>query len=130
MEQQITGEMLQKYYEYNKQKKEIELEMKELKEKFHHYFNKQFGFDSKGEITINGFKLQRQVKKSEKFIDEETIKRLEELQMVDLIQTIKKPDEAKIAAAFQLNLLKENDLVDCKTTTFTPAITVKPTTPR
>lgn len=129
-EEQITAEMLQKYYECNKQKKEIELEMKELKEKFHQYFNKQVGLDKKGELTINGFKLQRQVKKSEKYITDETVKRLEELQMNDLIETLKKPDEVKIEAAFKLNLLKESDLLGCKTTSYTPAISVKPTTPR
>ena len=34
MGKMLTGEMLVKYYELNKQKKEIELEMNELKDAF------------------------------------------------------------------------------------------------
>ncbi|WP_223700110.1 hypothetical protein [Sutcliffiella deserti] len=128
--QTVSREMLEMYYELNKQKKEIELQMKNLKEKFHQYFDLQYGPDSKAEITMDGYKLQRQIKKTERFIEEETIKRLEELQMVDLIKVVKKPDEAKIEAAIQLNLLKRTDLEGCKVINMTPAISVKPTTPR
>lgn len=126
----ITGEMLVKYYELNKQKKEIELEMNELKDTFQHYFNNLVGSDHKGEITISGYKLQRQIRKTEKYNEMETIKRLEDLQMSELIQVVKKPDDAKIKAALNLGLLSPEHLEGCIISTTSPAITVKPITPR
>jgi site-specific recombinase XerC len=122
--------MLVRYYELNKQKKEIELEMNQLKDSFQTYFNHLVGSNLKGEITVSGYKLQRQVRKMEKYIDEETIKRLEELHMNDLIQIVKKPDDGKIKAALELGLLSKHHLEGCITTTFSPAISVKPITPR
>jgi hypothetical protein len=130
MKNLITGEMLVKYYELNKQKKEIEMEMNELKDVFQNYFNNLVGSDHKGEITISGYKLQRQIRKTEKYNDEETIKRLEELQMNELIQVVKKPDDVKIKAALNLGLLSPDHLEGCIVSTFSPAITVKPLTPR
>jgi len=126
----ITGEMLVRYYELNKQKKEIELEMNQLKDAFQTYFNNLVGSNHKGEITISGYKLQRQIRKTEKYNDEETIKRLEELQMNDLIQVVKKPDDLKIKAALNLGLLNSNHLEGCIFTSYSPAISVKPLTPR
>jgi hypothetical protein len=126
----ITDEMLVKYYELNKKKKEIELEMNQLKDNFHDYFNKLVGPDTKAEITINGYKLQRQVRKIEKFNEEVTVKRLEELQMTDLVQVIKKPDEIKIKSALQLGLLDEKNLEGCIVTSYSPALSVKTLTPR
>lgn len=130
MKNLITGEMLVKYYELNKQKKEIEMEMNELKDVFQNYFNNLVGSDHKGEITISGYKLQRQIRKTEKYNDEETIKRLEELQMNELIQVVKKPDDVKIKAALNLGLLSPVHLEGCIVSTCSPAITVKPLTPR
>ncbi|WP_417900483.1 hypothetical protein ABN702_09685 [Bacillus haimaensis] len=129
-EQSLTADMLEKYYEYNKQKKEIEIEMNQLKEAFHHYFDKQIGAQGKGEIQLGSFKLQRQVRKSEKYNEEPTVRRLEELEMNELVQVVKKPDEAKIKSAIQLGLLSECDLDGCLTTSTSFAITVKPITPR
>ncbi|WP_312473108.1 hypothetical protein [Neobacillus sp.] len=126
----ITGEMLVKYYELNKKKKEIEVEMNQLKDVFQTYFNNLVGSEQKGEITISGYKLQRQIRKSEKYNDDETIKRLEELQMNDLIQVVKKPDDVKIKSALNLGLLNPNHLEGCIITTYSPAILVKPLTPR
>ncbi|MBS4197378.1 hypothetical protein [Lederbergia citri] len=126
----ITGEMLINYYELNKKKKEIEAEMNHLKEIFHDYFNRQISSLDKAEITLNGYKLQRQIRKTEKFNEEETVKRLEELKMNDLIQTVKKPDAQKIKSAIHLGFLQEKDLDGCIVTTTTPAISVKPLTPR
>ncbi|MED1467445.1 hypothetical protein [Bacillus salipaludis] len=129
-ETSLTGDMLVKYYELNKQKKEIELEMNQLKESFQHYFDHFIGENVKGEITISGYKLQRQIRNTEKYNDELTIKRLEELQMNDLIQIVKKPDDGKIKAALQLGLLNQEHLDGCLIKTSSPAITVKPLTPR
>ena len=125
----ITGEMLVKYYELSKQKKEIDFEMNELKDLFHRYFNEVAGDDEKGEITLNGYRLQRQVRKIEKYNDEVTIKRLEELNMNDLIQVIKRPDDTKIKAALNLGLLNEEQLEGCIVTSCSPAISVKTLTP-
>nr|WP_317853522.1 hypothetical protein [Neobacillus sp. Marseille-Q6967] len=126
----VTDEMLVKYYELNKQKKEIELELNELKDRFHYYFNQLIGPNDKGEITLNGYKLQRQVRKTEKYNEEQTVKKLEELKMSDLIQVVKKPDDAKIKAALSLGLIKEEQLEGCIVTTYSPAISVKSLTPR
>lgn len=122
--------MLVKYYELNKKKKEIELEMNQLKDLFQDYFNKLVGPTNKAEITINGYKLQRQIRKIEKYNEAVTVKRLEELQMNDLIQVVKKPDDAKIKSALQLGLLSENNLDGCIVTSYSPAISVKTLTPR
>ncbi|WML39783.1 hypothetical protein RCG19_21855 [Neobacillus sp. OS1-2] len=126
----ITGEMLVRYYELNKQKKEMELEMNQLKDAFQTYFNNLVGSNHKAEITISGFKLQRQIRKTEKYNEDETIKRLEELQMNELIQVVKKPDDGKIKAALNLGFLQPNHLEGCVVTSYTPAISVKPITPR
>lgn len=126
----ITGEMLNKYYELNKKKKEIEMEMNTLKEAFQTYFNNLVGSNHKGEITISGFKLQRQIRKTEKYNEVDTVKRLEELQMNDLIQVVKKPDDNKIKSALNLGLLSPDQLDGCIVTTFSPAISVKPLIPR
>ncbi|MEH7375806.1 hypothetical protein [Neobacillus drentensis] len=126
----ITLEMLVKYYELNKQKKEIEMEMNELKDAFQNYFNNLVGSNHKGEITISGYKLQRQIRKTEKYDEVETIKRLEELQMNELIQVVKKPDDVKIKAALNLGLLNPDHLEGCIISTSSPAISVKPITPR
>ncbi|WP_235846545.1 hypothetical protein [Neobacillus drentensis] len=130
MGKMLTGEMLVKYYELNKQKKEIELEMNELKDAFQNYFNNSVGSDHKGEITLSGYKLQRQIRKTEKYDEAETIKRLEELQLNELIQVVKKPDDVKIKAALNLGLLNPNQLEGCIISTCSPAISVKPITPR
>ncbi|EKN70088.1 hypothetical protein BABA_06916 [Neobacillus bataviensis LMG 21833] len=126
----ITGEMLVRYYELNKQKKELELEMNQLKDMFQTYFNNLVGSNHKGEITISGYKLQRQIRKTEKYNEDETIRRLEELQLNELIQVVKKPDDGKIKAALNLGLLQPNHLEGCVVTNYTPAISVKPITPR
>ncbi len=89
----VTAEMLVQYYELNKQKKELEYKLNELKELFQQYFNEVVGTNTKGEITLDGYKLQRQVRKTERYNEEETVKRLEELKLIDLIQVVKKPDE-------------------------------------
>ncbi|MCM3691330.1 hypothetical protein [Neobacillus niacini] len=126
----ITDAMLVKYYELSKKKKEIELEMNDLKDTFHDYFNKLVGPNNKAEVTINGYKLQRQMRKIEKYNEEVTVKRLEELQMTDLVQVVKKPDDAKIKSALQLGLLDEKNLEGCIVTSYSPAISVKTLTPR
>lgn len=121
----ITGEMLMKYHELNKKKKEIDSEMDYLKKIFHTYFDNFVGENKKGEIIDQGIKLQRQIRKTEKYNEALTIQVLEQLNLNDLIKVVKKPDDDKINAALQLGLLTENDLSDCKNTTYSKVISVR-----
>ncbi|WP_409304208.1 hypothetical protein [Peribacillus sp. SCS-155] len=119
----ITKEMLARYIELARQKKEIENQLDEMKKVFNRYFDMSAGKNVKGEAVIDGYKLQRQIRNIEKYDQEVTVKRLEELNLLDLIQ--KKPDEAKIKSALNLNLLKEEDLRDCIIKNSSQAIIVK-----
>lgn len=121
----ITEEMLARYYDLNKMKKEIESEMNQLKANFHTYMDRYAGENKKGEIFEGGYKLLRQIRKSETFLEKDTVERLEELQMHDLIKVVKKPDDGKVNAAIELGLLKEEELASCKVTNYTQAIAVK-----
>ncbi|MFC4025103.1 hypothetical protein ACFOUV_15010 [Oceanobacillus longus] len=121
----ISEEMLARYYDLNKMKKEIEAEMNQLKSNFHAYMDQYAGANQKGEITEGRYKLLRQIRKSEKFSEKDTVARLEKLQMDDLIKVVEKPDDGKINAAIELGLLAEEDLEDCRITSYSPAIAVK-----
>lgn len=121
----ITQETLAKYYELNRKKKEIEKEMNQLKNLFNTYFDQQVGANTKGEITDGGYKLQRQIRTTEKFNEQMTVDRLEDLKLNDLIKVVKKPDKEKINSAISLGLLDEKELDDCRDTTYTAAITVR-----
>ena len=119
----ITREMLQRFEQLNFEKKQIDKQLDDLKKVFNDFFDISVGENIKGEITIEDYKIQRQIRKMEKFEQEKTIQRLEELKMNDLIQ--KKPDEGKIKSALNLGLLKENDIKDCFSINTTKAIYVK-----
>lgn len=93
----ITREMLQRFEQLNFEKKQIDKQLTDLKKTFNDYFDITVGENLKGEITIEDYKIQRQIRKTEKFEQEKTIKRLEDLNMMDLIQ--KRPDEEKIVSA-------------------------------
>ncbi|WP_087974099.1 hypothetical protein [Oceanobacillus rekensis] len=121
----ITEEMLARFYDLNKMKKEIEAEMSQLKSNFHACMDKFAGANEKGEITEGGFTLLRQIRKSEKFSEKDTVERLEELRLDDLINVVKKPDDGKINAAIELGLLEGKELEDCRITRYTAAIAVK-----
>ncbi|WP_260631128.1 hypothetical protein [Bacillus sp. S/N-304-OC-R1] len=121
----ITREMLSNYNELNLRKKEIEAQLDELKKAFNQYFDMVFGENMKGELIISDYKLQRQIRVTEKYKQDTTVHRLEELNMTDLIQ--KKPDEEKIKSALNLGLLKEEDLEGCKLINKGQAIYVKRT---
>lgn len=115
--------MLAHYLELNKRKKEIEAELEELKKTFIQYFDESVGKNVKGEVLIREFKLQRQIRKIEKYDQETTLKRLEELNLNDLIK--KSPDEKKIKSAIDLGILQEEELKDCKIVNTSQAIYVK-----
>jgi len=121
----ITGDMIIRYNELSAQKKKIESEMNQLKELFNTYFDQQVGVNTKGELIDNGLKLQRQIRKAERFNELQAVQKLEELNMHDLIETVKRPDEKKIEAAISLGFLNEEDLADCRMITYSKAISVK-----
>jgi hypothetical protein len=125
MANEITKEMLSEYEDLNELKKDIEKKLDSLKKTFHLFFDESVGPNQKGEVIIDGYKLQRHIRKVEKYDEAKTIDRLETLKMNDLIQTIKKPDEDKIKAALNLGFLKNEDLVDCIFVQASGAIFVK-----
>lgn len=121
----ITEEMVTQYFEWSQQKKEIESKMEEYKKAFHLYFDQNVGLNTKGQVKIGNYKLQRLIRKTEKYDDVQTVQRLEELQLNDLIQVVKRPDEDKIKSAIHLGFLKENDLDGCLKVYSSSAISVK-----
>lgn len=119
----ITREMLAHFVELQHKKKEVETEIDELKKAFNEYFDLSVGDNAKGEMVLRDYKLQRQIRNTVKYKQQQTVKRLEELNLLDLIE--KKPDEGKIKSAIQLGLLQEEDLEGCKTVNTSQAIYVK-----
>jgi hypothetical protein len=118
----VTEEMLEKFYRLNQKKKEIDSAMNELKKQFHHYFDETVGENLKGQVTVGDYKLQRQVRTTEKYNEDKTVEKLEVLQLQDLL--VKKPDNDKIKAAISLGILKEADLDECRIVSVSPAISV------
>lgn len=125
IEEQISEEDVKTYYELQKQKKEIEKQIKQFHEKFHRYFDTIAGDYQKGEIQIGEYKVQRQIRKSTIYEEEKTVELLEQLQLHDLIQIIKKPDEEKIESAITLGLIDRKQIDDCKKLKKTKVIVVK-----
>lgn len=123
MEIVITREMLAHYIELNRKKKEIEEELEQLKKAFNLYFDEHVGENVKGEFLVKEYKLQRQIRKIEKFDQEATVNRLEELSLSELLKKI--PDEKKINSAIELGILKEEELKECKRINTSQAIYVK-----
>ncbi|MGM9931401.1 MULTISPECIES: hypothetical protein [Bacillaceae] len=123
----ITADMMARYHSLSKEKKAIEDEMNVLKEVFHQFFDKQAGVNQKGELIEEGLKLQRQIRKTEKYLPEPTVQKLEELKMKDLIKVIKIPDEEKINASIKLGFMREEDLEGCKAIYYSKAISIKQT---
>lgn len=121
----ISEDLVIKYNTLSAKKKELEKELDELKKVFHIYFDNLVGPNKKGEVTVNNYKLQRQIRKSEKFNDEKTVHRLTELNMTDLIHHVPKPDEEKVKSALTLGLIKEEDLEGCLIKSASQAIVVK-----
>ena len=99
--------------------------MKELNQAFHSYFDEIVGENHKGELTIGQYKIQRQIRQSHRFNDEKTVLRLEELNLHDCIQVIKKPDPRKIESAITLGIIDNEQINDCKISKSAKAIIVK-----
>jgi hypothetical protein len=121
----ISEDLVIKFNTLSAKKKELEKELDELKKVFHIYFDNLVGPNEKGEVTVNNYKLQRQIRKSEKFNDEKTVQRLTALNMTDLIHHVPKPDEEKVKSALTLGLIKEEDLEGCLIKSASQAIVVK-----
>jgi hypothetical protein len=121
----ISEDLVIKYNTLNEKKKELEKELDELKKVFHIYFDNLVGQNEKGEVTVNNYKLQRQIRRSEKFNEEKTVHRLTELNMTELIHHVPKPDEEKVRSALNLGLIKEEDLEGCLIKSASQAIVVK-----
>ncbi|WP_449536568.1 hypothetical protein [Ferdinandcohnia sp. Marseille-Q9671] len=122
---QLPEELILKYFTLSEQAKEIEKELKEMKRVINVYFDETIGKNEKGESIVGDYKIQRQVRCSESFHDEKTVKKLEELNLVDCIQIIKRPDQQKIEAALTLGLLGQAEIEDCIVKKSTNAITVR-----
>ncbi|SDI31284.1 hypothetical protein [Alteribacillus bidgolensis] len=122
---ELTEEILKKYYELNIQKKELEKEMNRIKKQIHNYLDDTLGKEQKGELKRGKYKAQRVIRSSVTYDEEKTIKKLEELNLDDFILQVKRPDTEKLEAAMTINLVEEEDFVDCKTNKLSQAITVK-----
>lgn len=121
----INGDMLARYYQLNAMKKEIEAEMNQFKEEFNQFFDVSVGVNLRGDFADKGYKLQRQIRKTEKFDEKLTVARLQELQMEDLIEIVRRPDKTKIHAAIELGLLREDQLEDLRVRNYSQAFVVK-----
>lgn len=121
----VTESEIQKYYELMEKKKAIEKQLKELNKNFQLYFDTTVGETEKGELILGDYKLQRQIRHSHSFHDEKTVLRLEQLNLRDCIQVIKKPDKEKIHSALTLGMLNESEIADCRLNKTTKAILVK-----
>lgn len=119
----ITREMLAKYDDLSRRKKEIDQQLDQLKKIFNEYLDTAVGEKKKADMMISDYKLQRQIRLTEKYEQEATVAVLEKLNLADLI--VKRPDEGKIKAALDLGLLKEEDLEGCKKISTSQAIFVK-----
>lgn len=121
----ITEDKVQKYYELHQQYKEIEKELNQLKKEIHASLDHVFGENNKGSVEIGDKQIQRQIRITVHYDQEKTVQRLEELQLLDCIETVRKPNVQKIEAALTLGLLTEDSLTDCKELKRTPAIVVR-----
>ena len=112
MDNKLNTDRLERFYNLQEMKREIEHELGELKKEFNQAFDKSVGENHSGEVIQDGYQLKRQIRKTEKFDEERTVQRLEELRMEDLIATVRRPDKAKIQAAVELGLLRADQLED------------------
>lgn len=122
---ELSEEVLQKYYDLNNQKKELDKQMKEVKKQIHDYLDEAFGMKQKGEVKRGKYKAQRVIRSSVHYDGEKTVQKLEQLNLEDFIVLVKQPDTEKLEAAMKIDLVKEEDFADCKTNKLTQAITVK-----
>jgi len=121
----ISEKLLARYFELSETAKEIEKEMKGIKQVVNSFFDKTIGKDRKGDVVIGNYRLQRQIRVTENFDEEKTVICLEEKHLNDCILTIRIPDKEKIEAAITLGLLDKNEIENCVVRKVTKAISVK-----
>ena len=121
----ITEKELKKYYNLNKQKKEIDQELNHLKKLFHQALDKETGQNQKAEIECGQFKLQRQIRQTVSYRNDETIKKLIALNLEDFIKIERRPDKEKLEAGIKLGLVDAKEFEDYKQTRITQALIVK-----
>ncbi|MEH7382125.1 hypothetical protein V7138_16820 [Bacillus sp. JJ1533] len=122
---QLPEELIEKYVTLSEKAKEIEKELKDMKKVLNDYFDETVGKQEKGESIVGDYKIQRQIRLAESYHDEKMVSRLEELNLIDCIQIIKRPDQQKVDAAITLGLLGQADIEDCIVKKTTNAITVR-----
>lgn len=125
MDQSISEADLKRYFELTNQKKEIEREINILKKQFHDELDRSFGKQQKGEIQSGLYKVQRQIRQSVSYHPEKTLQKLEELNLGDFIEVVKRPNTDKLEAAIKLGLVEGNEFENCTNTRTTQAIAVK-----
>lgn len=121
----ITEKELKRYFYLNQQKREITQEINHLKKLFHQALDKTLGKNEKGEIECGRYKIQRQVRQSTSYRNEETVQMLIDLNLEDFIQVVRRPDKEKLEAAIKLGLVDKKDFEKFKQTKLTQAIIVK-----
>lgn len=124
-ESYISEKLLERYMYLTKVTKDAKEEMDKIKQVFHSFFDEQSGVQTKAEMTIGDYFIQRQVRTSESFDDVKTVDYLEKANLRDCIKHVKKPDEQKIEAAIQLGLLNGKEINELKVSKSTQAISVK-----
>jgi hypothetical protein len=122
---QIPEEMISRYVALNDKAKKIDEELSEMKKIFNSFFDHAYGKNRKGEEKIGDYKIQRQIRNSEQYHPEKTVKVLEELNLTDCILLVKQPDKQKLDAALTLGMVSYEELNDCLIRKSSQAIVVK-----
>ncbi|MFY4776405.1 hypothetical protein [Metabacillus sp. RGM 3146] len=123
----LLEEMASRFFILNKEAKQIEEELKQLKKEFNDYFDHKAGSDQKGVLKAGKYQVQRQIRTTESYQEEEAVQKLEEANLGECLLVVKKPDKEKIEAAIKLGLLAEDYLRDLTIRKITKVITVKET---
>lgn len=120
----ISEALVERFFLLSEQAKEIERELKQLKNLFNGYFDATVGSEKSGEVQYSRYVLKRQIRKSERLLPA-VVEKLETLNLTDCIVIEKKPDPEKIKAAIQLGFLNEEDIEEFRQRKFTNAIIVR-----
>ncbi|WP_033826740.1 hypothetical protein [Bacillus andreraoultii] len=121
----ITEDMVARFSELSKQAKEIDKELVRLKKLFNEYFDLTVGKNEKGRVSFESFILERHIRTSEKYREEETVEKLEDMNLSECVKVVKKVDEEKVSAVLTLGLLPPEVLAEYKERRHVPVITVK-----
>lgn len=123
--EKIHVDKLERFYNLQEMKKEIDAELGDLKKEFNQLLDESVGENRAGEFVEAGYQLKRQIRKTEKYDEERTVQLLEDLQMEDLIETVRRPDKTKIHAAIELGLIRGEQLEDIIVRQYSRVLQVK-----